>query len=47
MFFVEASGREADLREPGVEVGVAERAFSSQIAPLPDATDAVRVVTGR
>jgi len=41
--FVESPRREADLAEPGVEIGVTERAFSSQVAPLANAFDAIGV----
>jgi hypothetical protein len=41
--FVESSRREADFAEPGIEVGVTKRAFSSQVAPLANAFDAIGV----
>lgn len=43
----EVSRREAEAREPRVEIGVAERAFSSEEAPLADAILAVGVVADR
>lgn len=43
---VEITGREADVGKPRVEVGVAERAFSSQTAPSAHAVRAVGVLTG-
>ena len=41
-----SSGGETDWREPGIEVGVAERAFTAEEAPLSDAGLAVGVLAG-
>ena len=46
MLFVEISRRTVDVGKPRVEVGVAERAFSSQTAPSVHAFRAVGVLTG-
>ena len=43
--FMEVSRRKIDTREPRVEIGVAERAFSSKIAPFLDTSLAVSVLT--
>jgi hypothetical protein len=41
--FVESSRREVDFAKPGIEFGVTERAFSSQVAPLANAFNAICV----
>lgn len=48
MVFVEPprTRRKGEIGKPRVEVGVAERAFSSQFAPSAYASQAVSVLTG-
>ena len=46
MLFVEISRRKVDVGKPRVEVGVAERAFSSQTAPSVHAFRALGMLIG-